>query len=85
MEKQSKKNKTLVDKIADIVFAVNPETGFCLAEEIEKTKREMDNAMLNYNAVSEQELLDFYIYQFKAAQVKYDYLTRLARQQKIAE
>ena len=54
-------------------------------KEIEKTKREMDNAMLNYNAVSEQELLDFYIYQFKAAQVKYDYLTRLARQQKIAE
>lgn len=87
MGDQSKTTKkALTDRIADIVFAGNPDTsGFNLVEEIEKTRLEMENAMINYNAVSEEELLDFYIYQFKAAQVKYDYLTRLARQEKIAE
>lgn len=45
-----------------------------LKDSIEYTKAEIDNAMRNFNNVTEQRLVDFYIYKIQAEQSRYDQL-----------
>ena len=45
------------------------------------TKEELRHARTNFNSVTDPTLLDYYIYEIKAAEVKLDYYLRLAKTQ----
>ena len=45
-----------------------------LKNSIEYTKSEIDNAMRNFNNVTEPKLVDFYIYKIQSEQSRYDQL-----------
>ena len=58
------------------------EKNFQIINCILTTKDELNKARNNYE-FAENELIDFYSYQIMALQCKLDYLTRLAKYQKI--
>ena len=45
-----------------------------LLREIEEANREMEITYNHFNYVTEPDLIEYYIYQYKAAQIKYGYL-----------
>ena len=47
---------------------------------LEKTKKELSQAYDNLNFVLDADLIDSYIYEVKAMQVKYDYLLKKAKE-----
>ncbi|MGN0482205.1 MAG: YaaL family protein [Lachnospiraceae bacterium] len=47
-----------------------------LLAEIEQTQKDLSAAYLNFQDAVEPELIDFYIYQLKANQVKHQFLLR---------
>lgn len=53
------------------VTPVNP-----LIEEIAKTKSALDTAYSNFENVTEPDLIDCYIYELNAAQMRYRFLLR---------
>ena len=55
------------------------ETYMLLKDNIEKTTLEMQTAYINMQNVTEPDLIDYYIYQTKAAQVRYQYLLNCAK------
>ncbi len=50
-----------------------------LKDDIEKTTLELQNAYTNLQNVVEPDLIDYYIYQTQAAQVRYQYLLNCAK------
>jgi len=62
-----------------------PETGNKEAKEmydnLYQAKKEMHIAGKNFEFAQEQELIDYYSYQIKAAQIKYQYLLKKIREQ----
>ena len=50
-----------------------------LLRQLELARREMEIADLNYEFANEDDLVDYYIYQMKAAEIKYQYLLKQAR------
>lgn len=60
-------NKTYDDK-AELILS------------IEKVKRALETAYANFNFVSEPDLVDSYIYEVKAMQLKYKYLIKQAKE-----
>lgn len=50
-----------------------------LKDDIEKTTLELQNAYTNMQNVVEPDLIDYYIYQTQAAQVRYQYLLNCAK------
>lgn len=47
---------------------------------IEKVKRALEAAYANFNFVTEPDLVDSYIYEVKAMQLKYQYLIQQAKE-----
>ena len=47
-----------------------------LKDNIEKTTIELQNAYTNMQNVTEPDLIDYYIYQTQAAQIRYQYLLK---------
>lgn len=64
--------------------AVNPtcitEDDYKLIEDINNAKNEWLEANSNLQYVSEHEIIDYYIYILKAAQIKYDYYLKKAKE-----
>lgn len=52
-----------------------------LVEQIAKARIEWQNALIIYNEISERELIDYAIYNLKAAEEYYLYLNKLAKKQ----
>ena len=50
-----------------------------LKDDIEKTASELKAAYTNLQQVTEPELIDYYIYQTKAVQMRYRYLLNCAK------
>ena len=50
-----------------------------LKDDIEKTTIELNNAYTNLQNVVEPDLIDYYIYQTKAVQMRYRYLLSCAK------
>ena len=50
-----------------------------LKEDIEKTTLELKTAYINMQNVVDPDLIDYYIYQTQAAQVRYQYLLNCAK------
>lgn len=46
---------------------------------IEKVKTDLNNAYANFDLVTDPNLVDSYIYEVKAIQLKYEYLIRQAK------
>lgn len=55
------------------------ETYMLLKNNIEKTTIELQNAYTNMQNVTEPDLIDYYIYQTQAAQIRYQYLLNCAK------
>lgn len=51
-----------------------------LMENLKKARNELAVATMNYEFAKEDELIDFYIYSMKAAQIKYDYLLKKVKE-----
>lgn len=56
-----------------VVPAPSPEVRELL-DELNRTKNVLDAARSNFNEVKEPELVDCYIYEMKAAQLRYQFL-----------
>lgn len=54
-------------------------TYMLLKDDIEKTTLELQTAYTNMQNVTEPDLIDYYIYQTQAAQVRYQYLLNCAK------
>lgn len=54
-------------------------TYLLLKDNIEKTTIELQNAYTNMQNVVEPDLIDYYIYQTQAAQIRYQYLLNCAK------
>ncbi len=50
---------------------------------LHQAKQELDIANNNFKFAQEQELIDYYIYQMKAAEARYQYLLKEAKEKKI--
>jgi len=50
-----------------------------IALELERTRDEISQTLMNFNSVTQDELLDFYTYRLKAAEVKYSHLIKCIR------
>ena len=50
-----------------------------LKDDLEKTNLELQTAYTNMQNVTEPDLIDYYIYQTQAAQVRYQYLLNCAK------
>lgn len=50
-----------------------------LKEDIEKTTSELNAAYINMQNVTDPDLIDYYIYQTKAVQMRYRYLLSCAK------
>ena len=50
-----------------------------LKEDIEKTTSELNAAYINLQNVTDPDLIDYYIYQTKAVQMRYRYLLNCAK------
>ena len=50
-----------------------------LKDDIEKTASDLNAAYTNLQQVTEPELIDYYIYQTQAAQIRYQYLLNCAK------
>jgi len=51
-----------------------------MAEILKKAQADLDVAMNNYEFADEPALVDYYTYNIKAAQMKYEYLLRKAKE-----
>ena len=51
--------------------------------EIEKARRDLETARNNYNFAKEPALLEYYIYEIKAAETRLNYYVRLAKKEKL--
>ena len=54
-------------------------TYMLLKDDLEKTNLELETAYTNMQNVTEPDLIDYYIYQTQAAQVRYQYLLNCAK------
>ena len=50
-----------------------------LKDDLEKTNIELQTAYTNMQNVTEPDLIDYYIYQTQAAQIRYQYLLNCAK------
>ena len=55
------------------------ETYMLLKDNLEKTNQELQTAYINLQNVTEPDLIDYYIYQTQAAQIRYQYLLNCAK------
>ncbi|MGE5472875.1 MAG: DUF2508 family protein [Ignavibacteriales bacterium] len=51
-----------------------------VVENLKKARNEWVIASMNYEFAQEEDLIDYYIYLMKAAQLKYDYLLKKAKE-----
>lgn len=56
-------------------------TSQLLADAIDRTKLEIDTAYRNFEHALEPDLIDCYIYQLQAAQMRYKFLLNCARRE----
>lgn len=54
-----------------------------LLDEIETTKRAHDAALANLENITDPDLIDCYIYELNAVQVRYKFLLRLAKKNNV--
>ncbi len=55
------------------------ESYLLLKDNLEKTNLELQDAYTNMQNVTEPDLIDYYIYQTQAAQIRYQYLLNCAK------
>ena len=55
------------------------QTYMLLKDNLEKTNEELQMAYINLQNVTEPDLIDYYIYQSQAAQIRYQYLLNCAK------
>ena len=55
------------------------ESYMLLKDNLEKTNQELQTAYTNMQNVTEPDLIDYYIYQSQAAQIRYQYLLNCAK------
>ena len=55
------------------------QTYMLLKDNLEKTTQEMQMAYTNMQNVTDPDLIDYYIYQSQAAQIRYQYLLNCAK------
>ena len=55
------------------------ESYMLLKDNLEKTNLELQTAYTNMQNVTEPDLIDYYIYQTQAAQIRYQYLLNCAK------
>ena len=55
------------------------ESYMLLKDNLEKTNLELQAAYINMQNVTEPDLIDYYIYQSQAAQIRYQYLLNCAK------
>lgn len=55
------------------------ESYMLLKDNLEKTNQELQTAYTNMQNVTEPDLIDYYIYQTQAAQIRYQYLLNCAK------
>ena len=58
---------------------VEDESYMLLKDNLEKTNLELQTAYTNMQNVTEPDLIDYYIYQTQAAQIRYQYLLNCAK------
>lgn len=51
-----------------------------LVRDIEKARNDWLNACLSYEYAKDQVIIDYYIYNMKACQIKYEYLLSIAKE-----
>ena len=51
-----------------------------LRADIESVKTEMTTALINFDYVSDPELVDLFVYKIKSAHMRYDHLLKKAKQ-----
>ena len=51
-----------------------------LLREIEEIYREMDTMLNHFNYTTQPDLIEYYVYQYKAAQIKHDYILRCIKE-----
>lgn len=76
---------TFVDKLSNernLMRQRNKERGDIseLLENLKKAKQEWIVASTNYEFAQDEELIDYYVYAIKAAQLKYDYLLKKVKE-----
>lgn len=54
-----------------------------LLQNLKQAKRDLDIASANFEFVNDEGLVDYYIYQMKAAETRYQYLIRKAKEKNI--
>ncbi|NLY44013.1 MAG: YaaL family protein [Clostridiaceae bacterium] len=54
-----------------------------LLKNLRQAKRDLEIASANFEFVADKDLVDYYIYQMKAAETKYQYLIRKAKEKNI--
>ena len=57
-------------------FGTTKKTDDEIVDILKKAQEELDIAMNNYEFAEEPELIDYYTYNIKAAQMRYEYLLR---------
>jgi len=55
---------------------------FELKEQLNETLRDINTASQNFEFAKETDLIDYYIYQMKASEMKYQYLIKKVKQEK---
>lgn len=53
-------------------------------EEINRARRDLQSARNNYNYAKESALLEYYIYEIKAAETRLNYYIKLAKKEKLS-
>ncbi len=53
-------------------------------EEINRARKDLQSAQNNYNYATEPALLDYYIYEIKAAETRLNYYIKLAKKEKLS-
>ncbi len=84
--KLRRRNKTIVSLIKRIIVKEKAKPEYEsdedreLIENIKKAKADWINANQNFEYVGEQGMVDYYTYNIKACQVRYEYYLKLAKQ-----
>ena len=69
--------------LSNLIIKENNKYQATLAEQVAQARLEWQNALLIFNEISEPELIDYAIYNLKAREEYYLYLTKLAQKKGI--
>lgn len=76
-------NKLRVDNKPDTVLTGCTDETQDLIERIKDARNEWITANVNFDYISDQEVIDYYTYKIKACQIRYEYFLKMAKEQGI--